>query len=813
MLNSIFSKLFEKKTWEEEYPKFHNVLPYRAYDEDSKLYYNENSGGFILEVSPLFSASESMINIMSSLFTEGVFEGCTVQIVNWASPKTQHIFERYLNERKEGIYSKLASKRVEFYEKSSWQSLFQNPFLLRDFRVFISVSIPYSLRKKDQLIALKDHLKTTLDNIGLASIDIEPERLLSVLEEWLLPANENSRPITQWDKNDLLHEHLNYPNRTINISSEGVTIDNAQDKFEVRAYSVKSFPHYWAQWNSIDLIGDMYSDYARIPCPFLSCLTLVYQSKGKDYAQFKLLRSSQANNAGLSRFMPMVAEKEKDWRFVVDKLSQGQQLVQGLYQVLLYSKEGEADKNERYLLSLYKTKGWHLVKERFLQFQSLLAALPFTCSEGLEADLTKFGRFKTMVTSTCANIAPLQGETKGSSKAKMLLIGRRGQPFFWDPFENPFGNYNVAVIGKSGSGKSVFMQELVSSLRGAGGQVIVIDDGRSFMNSCILQHGTFVEFTNERPICINPFSIINEKAFQTNQDYREEVIQLLNLIIRQMARAEEKTSDIENAFIQKAIFAAIQKHKTKATISYVADWLSQQEDNRAKDLGMMLVPYTKEGMYSHYFEGKESISIEDNFYTFEFDNIKSKPDLQRIVLMVLIFLVTEKMFHGNRQRTVSLVIDEAWSLLHGTSFAEFIEGIARRARKYNGNLITGTQSIDDYYKNPAATAAIQNTDWFCLLAQNKESVEAMKKSERIKLDPTMEKALNSLRVVNHQYSEVMIYGSSTGWTIGRLILDPYSIALYSSKGEDFAQIKALKDSGMPLEEAIEIVADKIKRGK
>jgi conjugal transfer ATP-binding protein TraC len=171
------------------------------------------------------------------------------------------------------------------------------------------------------------------------------------------------------------------------------------------------------------------------------------------------------------------------------------------------------------------------------------------------------------------------------------------------------------------------------------------------------------------------------------------------------------------------------------------------------------------------------------------------------------------MFHGNRKQTTSLVIDEAWSLLHGSSFAGFIEGIARRARKYNGNLITGTQSIDDYYKNPAAKAAIQNTDWFCLLAQNPESIEAMKENKRIILNTEMENALNSLRMVDHQYSEAMIYNPSIGWAVGRLVLDPYSIALYSSKGEDFSKVQALKNQGMGLEQAIEMVAQEINGGK
>ena len=101
-----------------------------------------------------------------------------------------------------------------------------------------------------------------------------------------------------------------------------------------------------------------------------------------------------------------------------------------------------------------------------------------------------------MVSWTCANLAPLQGEFGATDSPLMMLFGRRGQPLFWNPFANKEGNYNTAVIGKSGSGKSVFMQELVASIRGFGGKVYVIDDGRSFMNSCRLQGGEFVEFSD-----------------------------------------------------------------------------------------------------------------------------------------------------------------------------------------------------------------------------------------------------------------------------------------------------------------------------
>lgn len=50
----------------------------------------------------------------------------------------------------------------------------------------------------------------------------------------------------------------------------------------------------------------------------------------------------------------------------------------------------------------------------------------------------------------------------------------------------------------------------------------------------------------------------------------------------------------------------------------------------------------------------------------------------------------------------------------------------------------------------------------------------------------------------------MITGSS-GYAIGRLLLDPYSSMLYSTKAEDYAAVQALKAKGLGMKEAIEKV--------
>src|SRR3546814_16657212 len=100
----------------------------------------------------------------------------------------------------------------------------------------------------------------------------------------------------------------------------------------------------------------------------------------------------------------------------------------------------------------------------------LISVMPLTMANGLAKDFERLKRFRTMLTTTVANIAPLQGEYNGGPIPHLLLLGRRGQPFFWSPFENSAGNHNVDVFGKYGSGKSVALQAITSALVGEVGR-------------------------------------------------------------------------------------------------------------------------------------------------------------------------------------------------------------------------------------------------------------------------------------------------------------------------------------------------------
>ena len=141
-------------------------------------------------------------------------------------------------------------------------------------------------------------------------------------------------------------------------------------------------------------------------------------------------------------------------------------------------------------------------------------------------------------------------------------------------------------------------------------------------------------------------------------------------------------------------------------------------------------------------------------------------------------------------------------MLRGRQGGVFIETLARRLRKYRGSLVVGTQSVNDFYAYAGARAAWDNSDWNCFLSQKEESIAQLKNDGRILLDGFKEKLLTSVKTIHGKYTEVMINGAD-GYAVGKLLLDPFSSLLFSTKAEDYARVQELRAQGLEVAEAVE----------
>ncbi|MYK16423.1 MAG: hypothetical protein F4050_20395, partial [Rhodospirillaceae bacterium] len=263
---------------------------------------------------------------------------------------------------------------------------------------------------------------------------------------------------------------------------------------------------------------------------------------------------------------------------------------------------------------------------------------------------------------------PQHGEFAGAGRAAgdvdQQPVAVRDQPACWSPFANDAGNYNVAVTGKSGAGKSVLMQELVTGLIGAGGEAVVIDDGRSFQHTAEALGGAFIAFGKD-PACLNPFAMIDAGTAGHDGDYREECFAMLAGVIGRMARRRGSIDDIEAALIAEAIAAAWDEAGNDADLGTVRGHLAKRDDRRAKDMATALGPWCPGGAMGRLFAGSHVPDLENALTVFELAELKGRGDVQAVVLMLVVFLATQRMYHGPRTRAKAIVIDEAWDLLSG----------------------------------------------------------------------------------------------------------------------------------------------------
>ncbi len=808
------------------------LLPWRAFDEASELYVNASSVGFAIEIPPFAGIDAETLGALSGTLADAAPERCTVQVIHWASPRFGAALDAWGAPRRNAgpVQAAMRERRERLLSHAGWRALHSGgpPFTLSDYRVFVCAALPGPPGPVPEtaLSGFRRALEGTLASAGAAARRLHPDDLLSLAIELIAPDMAGTpggglarpglgrsglaRPRRRWSPRDPLHMQCAAPGRALTVAPAGLVFHNPDGSdVAVRVLTAAAFPEVWPGWRGNALIGDFHREFLQPGCPVLTCLTVVTGDEAAiDRAVFKAARATQQAGTGIARYLPGLPEKARDWRFVTERLKDGERLVRAAYTAAVYAPLDAIDEAEQAVRAIYHGQGWRMAAERYVQLPSWLAGLPMVPAGGLGDDLERMGRMKTLLTSAAVNLAPVHGEWRGQpatpdTPPALLLIGRRGQPAGWSPFANTAGNYNVAVTGKSGSGKSVLMQELVAGIVGAGGEAVVIDDGRSFQHAAEALGGTFIAFGKD-PACLNPFAMIDSAAAQADGDYREECFAMLAGVLSRMCRRRGGIDDIEAALINEAIAEAWDEAGDTADLATVRRRLAAREDRRAADMATALGPWCPGGSMGRLFEGSAVPDLSGAVTVFELAELKGRGDLQAVVLMLVVFLATQRMYHGERTRAKAIVIDEAWDLLSGEDSRAFLEGAARRARKYRGALVTGTQSVNDYYANPAARAAWENSDWVIFLAQKDESVELLKSEKRIHCDPGMEQALKSLTTADGRFAELVLHGPD-GWRVARLVLDPWSVALFSSRGPAFAEVERLKAEGLSTVEAIDRV--------
>lgn len=775
-----------------------SYLPYEAWDPATGVFITGHGLGMIFECHPLTGVGLSTLQVLESLYAATFLPaGTTIQVMLYASPSVDSLLSLWQEARgSSALYARMASARTAMIQgtnSGNGNGLSAAP--ARDFRLLISVGLPDSQMPPAE--AIKTAVETfsrvegIFSSMHLFPRMLSPQGLIGLIFELLNPGHSMDR-LPAWDEGVPLRDQMIFADSPLFIEADRLFLDGRV----IKSFSVKQYPPAVHNGTISQVIGDALSGIDQIPTPFFLTFNAVMLDQDRDIKTIEAKASlvTYQSLGFLARILPGIQEKKENFDILLKGITDGRRLVRGYLHLILYGEEASSlDRIAQAVAGLFRKQGFILQEDHFILLPLLLSSLPLGLSAGHERKLLK--RARTMLSSNAACLSPVSADWKGTGSPGLLLISRRGQVMLLDLFDSP-GNYNAVVAATSGSGKSFLVNELCLSYLAGGGRVWVVDIGRSYAKLCRLLSGDFIEFTPEKPPCLNPFSRVR------NLDGEDSDLDLLIPIIGQMASPSRPLSDLERSFIEKAIRQAYGRLMSQTTIMSVAEELSNIGDARAQDLATMLYPYTQRGRYGRFFDGEMTLHSDNPFVVLELEELRGKGDLKSVVLLLLIYYIQAEMYSGERSQKKLVIIDEAWDLLGEGNTAKFIEHGYRRFRKYNGGIVTITQGIGDLARSDAGRAALDNSDFLFLLRQKPESLYSLKESGRLLMDEGLFELLSSIHTAPGRYSEVYVR-TPIGAGIGRLIVDRFTHLVYTTNPAEYARVEEYLRQGLTLVEAIE----------
>jgi conjugal transfer ATP-binding protein TraC len=797
---------------------FSEQLPYFSYDPKRKLYHNQDTVAFSLQCTPLVGADQKVQKLLGFLFTN-LPAGVVVQVTLYASPKIGDILDHYVYSKKKhgasDLHCQIASQYAEYLKQGAYTSILgtqENSMLVRYYQIFFSVILEATaVEPNSVLLNLRSQLKATLASIGVYTKELEPTSLIRLCRELAEGEKSSQQEKIIYDPTLSIARQAATPNLHLVIEKEKFSIKESI----IKTFYAEHFPLYASQSSLQEIIGGMLEEKgSKIPCPYL--FTFLYHVPPTD----ELSTLAKAHNwdkkakNSWRNFIPLIDEINADWKRAIKAIKKGDKKAECAFFVTLYTNASNAETITSQVISHFDYHQWKLKPISALILPSWMANFPMLPSLRWLTEAKKYGFTKTIMASNAASLIPLQGEWLGNNEPLLIFPGINGQLIKFNPFDSLFstgGNANITVSGKSGSGKSFLMQQLEQAVHACGGQVFAFDEGCSHQKPCELHGGLFLDLAQTKGVVINPFTNATNLEQRTDLEHSDTIALFKSMII-QMGFRKRDANDIEEGLIEEAIMATWHDYGQDNDITKIQQWLYQkaktEQDLMAHDIARALFPYTKDGMYGKFFNGRANLDFNNRFVVLEIGGLKRQPELQAVILMLTMHQITQYLDNHARSQIKLVSADESWRYFTKKSSALFFDSTARTIRKHGGSLMMASQSINDWYSNPSGIAIFENSNYKLTLEMEAEAIVQLRKNDRLQMDDFKMQALQNLKTINELYSEIMIEGPH-GYAIVRAVVDPFQKTLFSTTPHIFEAIKQKRKEGMSLYKAVEIVKEQL----
>ena len=229
----------------------------------------------------------------------------------------------------------------------------------------------------------------------------------------------------------------------------------------------------------------------------------------------------------------------------------GRQLVYAHFNLIVQIDEKEDfQKTTNSLENVFSKYNIHISKKAYNQLELYVGSFPGNCFRINDG----YDRFLTLSEAALC-LMYKERQTKGDvSSFKCYYTDRQGVPLPVDitgkegkvKYTN---NSNFFVLGPSGSGKSFFMNTAMRQYYEQDTDCVIVDTGDSYEGICSYYGGTYISYSKEKPISMNPFKISD---VEYNENFGEKKNFLKSLIF-QLFKGTDFPTKIEDTIINTTI--------------------------------------------------------------------------------------------------------------------------------------------------------------------------------------------------------------------------------------------------------------------
>ena len=352
-----------------------------------------------------------------------------------------------------------------------------------------------------------------------------------------------------------------------------------------------------------------------------------------------------------------------------------------------------------------------------------------------------------------------------------------GTPILFDNFHSSLTNYNMVIFAKSGAGKSVTMKTLISrSSVLMGIESLALDAEGEYTIVAESLGGINVILSPTSPTIINVFDIEpelikdeitgRERAVLNVPNKVEDVTQALLTMAKGSTRSTE-VNEVTKQIIAEAVADEYEAYGInnninslyKSDVTLINEGQIEKEKKEMPTIGSWykrIVKMAKENTnpdytkhYSYlikvmkqyirefdgqmaYFDGQSTFELLDGAPFINLDISQLEERFARpLAQQILLSWIWEKFVKKNsedrkRAKQKRVIVDEAWMLLPYPEAVDFLNKMARRARKRNVSLAIISQRFQDFYEKPEAQAVLTSSDTKLFLAQDKSEIQYLK---------------------------------------------------------------------------------------